>query len=121
VRQTHIVIKIMEVEIKQEDNRTPPDFAVVVVHHRPHQLIATLVCQSVRAKLYRLQILAHAYQQPASDVQVYRQQSACTSKKPAHPSAAHALAGNIEFHGYEEEYKHAHSSRCFTRHSLASA
>ncbi len=56
----------------QEDNMTPPGF-VVVVEHRPHQLIARLVCWSVRARLYRLQLLAHAYQQPASDVQVHHQ------------------------------------------------
>ena len=51
---------------------TPPGF-VVVVEHRPHQLIARLVCWSVRARLYKLQLLAHAYQQPASDVQVHHQ------------------------------------------------
>ena len=42
----------------QEDNRTPPGFAVV--HHTPHQLIARLVRQSERAIVYRLQLLAHA-------------------------------------------------------------
>ena len=53
----------------QEDSRTPPGFAVVV-HLELHQFSATLVCRSVRGKLYRLQLLAHAYQQPASEVQV---------------------------------------------------
>ncbi len=67
----------MPLKRNQEDNRPPPGFAVVVVHHRPHQLIAMLVCQSVRAKLYRYQLLAHAYQQPVSDVQVHHQQPAC--------------------------------------------
>ena len=45
---------------------SPPGIAVVG-HHAPHQLFAMLVCQSVTAKLNRLQLLA--YQQAASDVQ----------------------------------------------------
>ena len=92
----------MLLNINREDNRTPPGFAGVV-HDRPHQLIATFACQSVRAKLHRLQLLAHAYQQPASDVQVHQQQPACTSTKPAQPNAAHLLAINIKSHDYGKE------------------
>jgi len=94
----------MLLNINREDNRTPPGFAVVV-HDRPHQFIATLACQSVRAKLYRLQLLAHAYQQPTSDVQVHHQQAACTSTKPAQSNAAHVLAINIKSlcHDYGKE------------------
>jgi len=88
--------------IKQEDNRTPPGFAVVV-HHKPHQLIVMFVCRSVRAKLDRLQLLAHAYQQPASDVQVHHQQPACTSTKPAQLNAAHVLAVSINFDNYDSQ------------------
>ena len=99
-------IDFMLIKIIEEDNRTPPDFAVSVVHHRPHQVNATLVCRSVRAKLYRLQLLAHAYQQPASDVQVHHQQPACTSSKPAH-----ILAVNIKFDDYRKEEKDADTSR----------
>jgi hypothetical protein len=93
--------------IKQEDNRTPPGFAVVV-HHKPPQLFAMFVCRSVRAKLDRPQLLTHAYQQPASDVQVHHQQPACTSTKPAQLNAAHVLAVSIKFHGYEKEEKDVH-------------
>ncbi len=67
----------------QKDTRTLPDLAVVVVRHTPHQLIAMLACQRERAKLYRLQLLTHVDQQPASDVQVHHQQPARTSTKPA--------------------------------------
>ncbi len=94
--------------IDQENNRTPPGSAVVVVHHRPHQLFAMFVRRSVTAKLYRLQLLSHAYQQPASDVQVHHQQPACTSTKPAQPNAAHVLAVSIKFNGYEKEEKDAY-------------
>jgi hypothetical protein len=69
--------------IHQEDNMTPPGFAAAVVHHTPHQLLAMLACQRERAKLCRLQLLTHACQQPASDVQVHHQQPASTSTKPA--------------------------------------
>ena len=92
----------MLLNINREDYRTPPGFAVVV-HDRPHQLIATLAFQIVRAKLYRLQLLAHAYQQPTSDVQVHHQQAACTSTKPAQSNAAHVLAINIKIHDYGKE------------------
>ena len=34
----------------QEDNRTLPGFAAAVVHHRPHQLFARLVCQKWKSK-----------------------------------------------------------------------
>ena len=52
--------------MNQEDNRAAPGFAVVV-HHRPHHLFANFVCQSIRAELNRLQLLAP--EQPASDQQ----------------------------------------------------
>jgi len=97
----------MPIKINQEDNRTPPGFAILV-HHRPHQLVATLACQSVRAKLYRLQLLAHAYQQPASDVKVHHQPPTCKSTKPAQPNAAHVLAVNIITHNYGKEEKDAY-------------
>jgi len=83
----------------QEDKR--PGFAAAVVLCIPHQLFAMLVCWSVRAKVYKLQLLAHAYQQPASDVQVHHQQPACTSTKPAQPNAAHVLAVSIKFDNYD--------------------
>ena len=91
-KATYIAIAILSSlhAIHQEDNRTPPGFASIA-HHRPHQLFARLVRQSVNAKLYRLQLLAHAYQQPANDVQVHHQQPACTSSKPAY-----ILAVNIK-------------------------
>ncbi len=83
VRQTYIVFTpLSSHHAAKHKSRRQQDFAVVV-HHRPHQLIATLARQSVRAKLYRPQLLAHAYQQPTSDVQVHHQQPACTSTKPA--------------------------------------
>ena len=82
--------------MSQDDTRTLSGLAVVVVHDTPHQLSARLVCQSVRAKLSRLQLLAHAYQQPASDVQARQQQSACTSTNPAC-----MLAVKIKSHDYE--------------------
>ena len=62
----------MLLNIKHEDNKTPPGF--VVVRNRAHQLIATCAHQSTRAKLYRPQLHAHAYQQPTCDVQVHQQQ-----------------------------------------------
>ncbi len=98
----------MLIKITEEDNRTPPGFAVVVVHHRPHQLNATLVCRSVRAKLYRLQLLAHAYQQPASDVQVHHQQP----NAQAQSLHNQMLAVNIKFDDYRKEEKDAHTSLC---------
>ncbi len=99
----------------QADNRTPPGFAVVV-HHKLHQLFAMFVCRSVRAKLDRLQLLAHAYQQPASDVQVHHQQPASTSSKPAQPNAAHMLAVNTNLHNYKKKGRTliCFSSRCLT-------
>jgi len=97
----------MPIQTNQEDNRTPPGFAVVV-HYRPHQLIAMLACQSVWAKLYTLQLLAHAYQQPASDVKVHHQLPTCTSTKPEQPNAAHVMAVNIIIHNYGTEEKDAY-------------
>ncbi len=109
----------MLLNINWEDNQTPPGFAVVV-HNRPHQLIATLACHSLRAKLYRLQLLAHAYQQPASEEQVHHQQPA--SLKPAQPNATHVLAINMKIHNYgKEERDMCMFSRCFAWHSLATA
>ncbi len=60
------------------------------------------------------QLLAHAYQQPASDVQVHHQQPAgdvhvhhqqpaCTTTNPAHPNAANMSAINIKIHDYEQK------------------
>ncbi len=86
--------------INQEDNRTPPGFAVIV--HIDH--ISSLLCLCAGAQ----ELLAHAYQQPASDVQVHHQQSACTSTKPARPNAAHMLAVNIKLHNYKKEEEGAH-------------
>ncbi len=77
-----------------EDNKTPPGF--VVVHDRPHELTATLACQSVTARLYMVQLLAHGYQQPASDVQIHHQRPACTSTKPAQSNATNTLAISIK-------------------------
>ncbi len=92
--------------MSQDDTRTLSGLAVVVVHDTPHQLSARLVCQSVRAKLCRLQLLAHAFQQPASGVQLHHQQPACTSTKPAH-----ILAVNIKLGDYRKEEKDAHTSQ----------
>jgi len=106
VRQTYMVLALLTShhadKIDQEDNRTPPGFAVVM-HHRPYQLIATLACQSVRAKRYRLQLLAHVCQQPASDVKVHPRQPTCTSAKPAQSNAAHVLTVNIKIRDYGKE------------------
>ena len=85
----------MQLNINQQDNRTSPVFAVVV-HHGPYQLIAILACLSVREQLFGLQPPAHAYQQPASNVQVRYQQSAGT--KPAQPNSAHMLTVNVTIH-----------------------
>jgi len=93
--------------IKQADNRTPPGFAVVV-HHKSHQLFAVFVCRSVRAELNRLQLLAHAYQQPVSDVQVHHQQP----NAQAQSLHNQMLAVNIKFDDYRKEEKDAHTSLC---------
>jgi len=47
------------------------------------------------------QLLAHACQQPAGDVQVHHQQPACTTTNPAHPNATNMSAINIKIHDYE--------------------
>ncbi len=96
----------MPIKTNQEDNSTPPGFAVIV-HHRPHQLVGTLACQSVKAKLCRLQLLAHAYQQPASDIKVHHHQQ-ITSTKPAQSDAAHESAVKIITHKYRKEEKDAY-------------
>ena len=66
----------MPIKPKKEDNNTHLAclllWCTIWSMHGPDQLSVVLVCQSVKAKLYRLQILAHAYQQPASDVQISR-------------------------------------------------
>jgi hypothetical protein len=70
----HYAVAIMLLNKSWQDSKIPPGFAVVA-HNRPHQLIATVARHSSRAKLYRLQLLAHAYQQPASEEQVHHQRA----------------------------------------------
>ena len=82
VRQNCIVITVLTshhaINRKSGRQQDPPGFAAAAVHHTPHQLFARFVCQSVRAKLSRLQLVAHAYEQAASDIQAHHQQKACT-------------------------------------------
>ncbi len=116
MRQSYIVIAILTRLHADGSGRRqdPPGFAAVV-HHIPYQLIARLVCQSGRAKVYRLQLLAHAHQQSASDVQIHHQQPAYTSTKPAR-----ILAVNIFFFMTIKQERRtliAFRSRCLNRHS----
>ncbi len=111
----------MPTKANQVDNRTPPGFAFVV-HHRPYQLIATLVCQYVTAKLYRLQLLAHSYQLHASDVQVYQPVQA----QSLHNQMLHTcwqLQSTTTFMVVEKKRRTVtrSSSRCLIWHSPAIA
>ena len=118
--QINILIAILtRLHADGSGRRQDPPGLAAAVHHIPYQLIARLVCQSGRAKVYRLQLLAHAHQQSASDVQIHHQQPAYTSTKHAR-----ILAVNIFFFMTIKKERRtliAFRSRCLNRHSLASA
>ena len=64
MRQTYVVIIILTgLNVDGSGRQQAPPGFVVAVYCTPHQLIVRLVCQSVRAEVHRIRLLA--YQQPA--------------------------------------------------------
>ena len=108
VRQTHIVITILtslHADKNTSGRQQDPTWLLVIMHHRPHQLIVTLVCHCVEQSFTGFSFLV----MPSSSLPMMRRSTISNQHQSLHSQMLHTCWQSISnFHDYGSEEKDAY-------------